>query len=565
MRSRPGTSERGAARRDRTRRSLQDPTGVEGTARDSALVAAGTALARLTGVVRVVAVGAVLGPTYFGNAFLVTNALPNLVYYGFLAGSLVSTLLVPVLVRQVDAGRTADAARLCGGLLGIVFALTALLVPVAVLGLPGLLSLAQQAAGVSGDGQVGLARWLVLMTLPQVFLYAVAGTGMAVLYSRRRFVLGAIAPAVENVGVTAVLLLVAARYGTHRADASDVPVGEVLLLGLGATAAVAGHAGLQWWGARRCGVLLRPRRGWREAALVAVLRRAAHALAQAGLLAAQTLVLLAVASTAAGGAVALQIALNFYFLPIALIATPVGLAMLPRLSRLHRDGERGGFEDVLLRGLMLALFVVTPASVGYVLVARAVAHVIGVGALATPNGYAMVAGALGALAVGLVGHSVFFIATQASYAAGDTGGPVRSMALQTLICVALSCVVLVTAGSEKVPMLVGGAYAVGSLAGGLHLLRRTLAHSAVRLRRLGASWGRALTGSLVMLLPVQLVMSTTRDVVPGRAGWVVALTISSLTGLLAYVCTQLLLRSPELAWLRSDLRRAPTAPNGAPA
>ena len=206
-----------------------DLTGAAGTARDSMLVATGTALARATGVVRVVVIGAVLGPTYFGNAFLVTNALPNLVYYGFLAGSLVSTLLVPVLVRQVDAGRPEEAARTCGGLLGIVFALTAVLLPLAVLGLPALLSVAEKAAGVRADGQVELARWLDVMTLPQVFLYAVAGTGTAVLYSHRRFVLGAIAPAVENVGVIAVLLLVAARYGTHRADASEVPVGELLL------------------------------------------------------------------------------------------------------------------------------------------------------------------------------------------------------------------------------------------------------------------------------------------------------------------------------------------------
>ena len=40
-------------------------------------------------------------------------------------------------------------------------------------------------------------------------------------------------------------------------------------------------------------------------------------MAQAGLLAVQTLALLVVASRVAGGAVALQIALNFYFLPIA--------------------------------------------------------------------------------------------------------------------------------------------------------------------------------------------------------------------------------------------------------
>jgi putative peptidoglycan lipid II flippase len=533
------------------------------------LVATGTALSRLTGVVRVVVIGAVLGPTYFGNAFLVTNALPNLVYYGFLAGSLVATLLVPVLVRQVDAGRPEEAARMCGGLLGIVFALTAVLLPLAVLGLPALLSVVEKAAGVRAGGQVELARWLVVMTLPQVFLYAVAGTGTAVLYSHRRFVLGAIAPAVENVGVIAVLLLVAARYGTHRADASAVPVGELLLLGLGATAAVAGHAALQWWGAWRCGVVLRPRRGWREPTLVAVIRRAGHALAQAGLLAAQTLALLAVASTVAGGAVALQIALNFYFLPIALIATPVGLAMLPRLSRLHRDGDADGFVDALVRGLTLALFVVTPAALGYVAVASAVAHVIGVGQLATAHGYAMISGALAALAVGLVGHTVFFIATQASYAAGRTRDPLRSMVLQTTLCLALCGGALLLAEPRRLPALVGGAYAIGSLLGGAHLLYRAVGGSVSILRRLGRRWVRVLGATLVMVLPVRLVLSVVHDAVPGRAGWVLALVTSSATGVVIYFLGQLALRSSELGWLRSGLRSevraAPQTPKEAPA
>ena len=53
---------------------------------------------------RFAVVGAVLGPTFFGNTYQFTNSLPNLVYYGFLAGSLFSSLLVPALVRHIDAG-----------------------------------------------------------------------------------------------------------------------------------------------------------------------------------------------------------------------------------------------------------------------------------------------------------------------------------------------------------------------------------------------------------------------------------------------------------------------------
>ena len=63
---------------------------------------------------RVVVVGAVLGPTFFGNSYQLTNVLPNLVFYGFLAGSLLSSLLVPALVRHIDAGDGAETGDVVG-------------------------------------------------------------------------------------------------------------------------------------------------------------------------------------------------------------------------------------------------------------------------------------------------------------------------------------------------------------------------------------------------------------------------------------------------------------------
>ena len=50
-----------------------------------------------------VVVAAVLGPTYLGNVFQASNNLPNLVYMA-LIGALISSLLVPPLIRLVDEG-----------------------------------------------------------------------------------------------------------------------------------------------------------------------------------------------------------------------------------------------------------------------------------------------------------------------------------------------------------------------------------------------------------------------------------------------------------------------------
>ena len=84
---------------------LSEPASAAG---DSLTVAAWTILSRVTGLARVAVVAAVLGPTYTGNTYQFTNSLPNLLYYGFLAGGLFSSLLAPALVRHIDAWQLAS-------------------------------------------------------------------------------------------------------------------------------------------------------------------------------------------------------------------------------------------------------------------------------------------------------------------------------------------------------------------------------------------------------------------------------------------------------------------------
>src|SRR2546423_4005228 len=88
-------------------------------ARDSMTVAAWTIVSRVTGVIKFAVIGAVLGPTFFGNTYQLTNSLPNLMYYGLLAGSLFSSLLVPALVRHIDVGDRRASERGARGFLGL--------------------------------------------------------------------------------------------------------------------------------------------------------------------------------------------------------------------------------------------------------------------------------------------------------------------------------------------------------------------------------------------------------------------------------------------------------------
>ena len=163
---------------------------------DSLTVAAWTVLSRVTGLVRVAVVGAVLGPTYLGNTYQFTNSLPNLLYYGFLAGGLFSSLLAPALVRHIDAGDRRASERVAGGFLGVTLVAMVAVIPLAIILGP----LALKTRGPRRDRtrsaprEVRVGRLLILCFIPQMFFYGVVGTATAVMNSRRRFALAAGAP-----------------------------------------------------------------------------------------------------------------------------------------------------------------------------------------------------------------------------------------------------------------------------------------------------------------------------------------------------------------------------------
>ena len=519
---------------------------------DSLTVAAWTAVSRVTGLARFAVIGAVLGATYFGNTYQFTNSLPNLLYYGFLGGSLFSSLLMPALVRHIDAGDWRASGRVAGGFLGVTLAAMLAVAPLAIVLGP----LALKIAAIGGPHAVGaeqvrVGRVLIAMVIPQMFCYAVVGTSTAVMNSRQRFALAAGAPAVENLGTIAVLVACARIYGTGN-DLGHIPPGEILLLGLGSTGAVAAHAATQWWGARRAGVLLVPRAGWRDNEVQAVVRRALPALVQAGLGAVQLLVVLIAANRLPGGIVAFQLALNFYYLVDALAITPVALSLLPRLSRMHANGDTAGFRDTLVRGFALGFFITIPAGVAYVILAGPLARAIAFGQM-DATGVRMIAAALVPLSLAVVGWAAFMIATYASYARKDTRTPLRAMMLQTVICLGLASITLAVHGLT-VMVVLGLATAVPIAVAGCYLVTRvwrTLGHRGSQ--RLIPSLGRFAVGAAVMAGPAWLVATVVPHWLTGPLGPRVGIFTAALVGLAIYVGVQALWRTPEVSWLAGGL------------
>lgn len=532
-----------------------DPAGDESArvAADSLAISLWTVVSRVTGFGRLAVIAAVLGPTYLGNTFQATNQLPNLTFE-FLTGSLFATLLVPALVRHVDGGQSRQVERLAGSFLGLALVgFGALSIALVVAGplLLGVLTLGVGDPAVAADQRA--VGWLLLaLLMPQVLLYAVAYTGAAVMNAHGRFALPAAAPSLENVGIIATLAASALLFGTG-ADVEDVSTGQLLLLGLGTTAAVGLHAAVQWWGARRSGVTLIPRTGWRDPELRGLIGMIRPSLGYSGLNILRVFAVLVVANSVAGGVVAFMLAMQLLYLPVNAGTRPIAVALLPRLSRLFHSRALQGFRDQVARGTALALFLTIPVAAFYLVLAEPIARAVSFGGM-SQSGFELVAISLAALAPGVVAEASFVFGTHASYALHDARSPFRAMTIRTAVSIAVMAVAFGLQAGMAVLFTLGVAVSLGNVLGAWSLNRRILAALPEAREALWPSVARTLAAAAIMAVAVYAGFVATSGWVTGDAGELAGVLLAALFGGAVFIAAQRLWGSPELDFFAGGVR-----------
>jgi putative peptidoglycan lipid II flippase len=513
-----------------------------------------TIISRLTGVGKVITIGAVLGATYLGNTYQATNALPNLMYYQFLAGSLFASLLVPPLVRCLDGKSHRDAQRLASGFLGTLMLGAAAICVLGVVCGPlivRLLSAGVADAAVARE-QRHVGFLLLMMFLPQVVLYAIAGTGAAAMNARGRFALAAGAPALENIGIITTLITSALIFGTST-SLSNVATSRLLFLGIGTTASVAIHASCQWWGAHRVGITLAPRVALRDPDVRDIMSRVRITLAYTGLTALQIFVVMIVANRVPGGLVAFQLALNFFFLPAAVATWPIARACLPLLARAFHREDAAAFQRELGRSLSSALFLTVPVATAYVILAGPLARILSFGHLHTTAGMTLITVSLATLGLGIAGDTVFILGTYAFYARNDVRPPLRSMILRVAISFVGMAIAMTLHGSA-VLIALGLSLSVASSIGALHLCRK--------FRGFGVppacinSVVRTVSASLVMAVPmIVITVSITKALPSGAPGSALAAGCAATAGALVFLGLQTRWGAPEIASFKRVIAR----------
>ena len=508
-------------------------------------VTAGNIAARVTGLLRVVAVGGALGTTYLGNTYQSANLVSNLLFE-LLAAGILSSVLVPPFVALLDEGRRDDAERLAGAVLGLALAVLGAVTLAGLLARPWImraLTVAVEDQAVR-EAEVRLGGFLLWLFVPQVLFYAVSSVATAVLHGSRRFAAAAFAPVANNVVVIATMVAFGALAGAD--GGLDLPLSHRLVLGVGTTAGVIAMAAVPLLALRRAGIRLRPRWEPSHPALRSLGRAGIWGvvyLTMSQLLVAVTLVL---ANRVEGGVVAYHIAFTTFLLPFAILAHPVLTTVYPGLAADAHAGRWAGFAEALGRGARSIAFLILPAAALLVALAGPGLRLIELGAL-DDTGSRLVAGALAAYAVGLAGYAGLHLLTRASYAAADTRTPalvnVGVAVAGSLLMVVLTAAV---AGDRRM-IAIGVAHSVAMVGGAVAL------GVAVR-RRVGVPWpvgatlARSLAGALAAGLAARGVAALVD--VGGRPGAALAVALGGAAGAGAYLLVARLLRAPELALRR---------------
>jgi putative peptidoglycan lipid II flippase len=510
--------------------------------RASSLVALGTLLSRLTGFIRLGAIGYAIGFAALSSTYTLANQTPNIVYE-LLVGGVLSATLVPIFVHHREQGDD-------DGTSAVISVATAALVALTVVGILAAPLIVRvytlTAADDIASEQRAVATSLLRLFMPQMLFYGLTAMGTALLNARRRFAAPAYAPVLNNVLVTAMLLALPVVAG-HKPNLDDVRDDNVLLvlLGLGTTAGIVVMTLALLPAIRASGFRFRWRFDLRHPAVREVGRMSGWTLAYVAVNQVALLLVLLLANRQKTGVATYSAAFYFFLLPYALVAVSLMTTIVPELASAWGRGDRRAYRERFSLGIRLMALVILPAATGYVVLAQPIAHLLKIGAV-TANQAETIGDNLAMFGLGIFGYSIYLFALRGFYAMRDTRTPFFLNVCENSINIALALVLEPVLGVPGLALSYAAAYTIAGV----------VALVALR-RRVGRLDGRRTMRGLVPIavacvLMAGCVLAVTELV---DAGDLVDTMVGVVVGAAVFGAAVLLLRVEEVETLRSRLLR----------
>ena len=526
--------------------------------RASALMASGTLVSRILGLVRATMLVGVIGGTGLAaDAFSVANTLPNQINL-LVAGGMIGAVLVPQIVKASthDDGGEDYVNRLLTLALLLMAATTA----VALAAAPWLVRAFLDGGSLT---TVELAVTFAYLCLPQIFFYGVYTLLGNVLTARNRFTAYMWAPVLANIVSIAGLAAFWVLGLPRKVGPDQWDPGMIWLLAGTMTLSIVVQGLFLVIPLHRSGFRYRPRFGFRgvglrSASTVALWSLAAVLVSQLGFVV--TSQVLTRASeiahrehlTAAGKA-SYDNAFLLFMLPHSLITVSLTTALFVRLANAARRDDRRTVIADLNHGLRAPAPLTVPIAVAGLFFAPYAVRAL---LLTNPAETRAIAGVLAAMLTGLLPFGWLYLVNRVYYAYEDARTPFRFQVVVTIISTIFNLIAY-AAPVTATGIWVGVGQTVSNAVGaalGFVVLRRRL--GSLGLSKTIRQHVRLLLASGVALAVVWGV----HQLLPGGldAGWLGAVGVAALLGPLYVAVTWSIahrLGVPEIGQLLGPITR----------
>jgi putative peptidoglycan lipid II flippase len=351
------------------------------------------------------------------DTFFAAFRLPDLVFQLVAAGAL-SSAVIPIVSSLLAGDEPARAWKVVSTIANLMLAALLVLGLIVFITAPWLIpAITPGFSPEQWDRTVDLTR---IMILGPIFL-ALGSLATSVLNAQGRFAAAAIAPIVYNLAIIGAAWLL-------------VPVYGVTGLAIGVVAGSIGHLLIQLRPLRATGFRYDREVHLEDPEARQALKLMAPRALGLGVTQITFVVLTGLASTMVTGSVtAFNVAFTLLQIPIGVIGVPLGVVVLPSLSRQAATGVYEGFAGLLSRAIRLIVFVMLPITgISIVLRDDIVRLLFGYGQF-DQTALTLTADTFAAFLLGLTAHALIAVLARAFYARQDTKTPVAAAILAVVV------------------------------------------------------------------------------------------------------------------------------------
>ena len=386
-----------------------------------ATVASGTALSRIVGFIRDVLIARFLGASMMADAFFVALRFPNLFRSLFAEGTL-NVAFVPLLSGQIQTKGEQKARVFARNVFGFLFYVLLIFTIVMEIFMPDMMFVL--APGFEEiEGKLPLTTALSRITFPFLIFVSLVSLLAGMLNAVGKFWAAAFTPTILNLTMIASLFLISPFLATPYAPAYALSIG-VLLAGIIEFVFLFYHI-------KKAGLLIgliSPIKALFHVSceVKTLLKKMAPGVLGSGVYQINLFFDTFLVSFVGAGAISwLNYAHHLFQLPVGIIGTAVGTALLPVLSKHIKLNDLKSANEQLNRSLEVSIAMSISSMIGLMLLAEPIVRILFERGIFTSTDSVNTAYALLVFAIGLPAYMLTKTLSPFFFAKGDTKTPVK--------------------------------------------------------------------------------------------------------------------------------------------